>query len=132
MRRMSAAIQFTGAAKLLKSAVHDHEVSFGHDYSGFVLQCWRDALDETEQTLTTGCDMSAVLDVIGLPILLGSSIVAFVEERVKSLKNEGLIFFPVSWGSSNFTPTHLSATIQSVNLCSCWKVLCYFHLPRSG
>ncbi len=37
--------------------------------------------------------MSAVLDVIGRPMLLGSGIVAFVEERVKSLKNECLIFF---------------------------------------
>jgi len=48
-----------------KSAVHDHEVSLGHDCSWFVLQRWRDALDEVEQTIATGRDVSAVLDVIG-------------------------------------------------------------------
>src|SRR6202171_4898238 len=48
-----------------KSPVHDHEVSLSHDRSRFVLQCWRDALDEIEQTLTTRRDMSAVLNVVG-------------------------------------------------------------------
>jgi len=37
-----------------KSAMHHHEVSLGHDCSGFVLQRWRDILAQIEQTLTTG------------------------------------------------------------------------------
>jgi hypothetical protein len=45
MRTISAAIQFTG-----KSPVHDHQVSLGHDRSGFVLQRWRDTPNEIEQT----------------------------------------------------------------------------------
>src|SRR5258708_2618480 len=37
-------------AKVRKSPVHDDEVSLGHDGSRFVLQRWRKALDEIEQT----------------------------------------------------------------------------------
>ena len=43
-----------GSTEAAKSAVHDHEVSLGHDCSGFVLQRWRDILAQIEQTLTTG------------------------------------------------------------------------------
>jgi hypothetical protein len=52
------------SAETAKSAVHDHEVSLSHDRSRFVLQRERKALDEVEQTLTTRCDMSAMLDVM--------------------------------------------------------------------
>ncbi len=62
-----------------KSAVHDHEISVGHDRSRFVLERWRKALDEIEQAITARRDMSAVLDVVGRPKLLGGRIVAFVE-----------------------------------------------------
>jgi hypothetical protein len=47
-----------------ESAVHDHEVSLGHDRSRFVLQRWRDALDKVEKTLAARRDMSAVLNVV--------------------------------------------------------------------
>ena len=51
------------STEIAKSSVHDHEVSLSQDGARFVLQCWRDALDEIEQTLTTGCNVSAVLNV---------------------------------------------------------------------
>src|SRR5439155_25211470 len=76
-----------------KSPVHDHKVSLSHDGSRFVLQRWRDALDKIEKTLTARCDMSAVLNVVRGPVALGRHVVPFVEQSVKSLKNECLIFF---------------------------------------
>ncbi len=81
------------SAEIAKSPVDDHEVSFGNDRSGFVLQRWWDALDEIEQALTTRCDMSAVLNVVRGPVALGRCVVPFVEESVKGLKNECLILF---------------------------------------
>src|SRR5712691_10512367 len=58
-----------------KSPVHDDEVSLSHDRSRFVLQRRRQALDEIEQTLTTRCDMSAVLNVVRGPVALGRYVV---------------------------------------------------------
>src|ERR1700704_379699 len=63
-----------------KSPVHDNDVSLSHDRSRFVLQRWWEALDEIEQTLTTRCDMSAVLNVVRGAVALGSYVVPFVEE----------------------------------------------------
>jgi hypothetical protein len=44
-------------------SMDDYEISIGNNRSRFILQCWRDALDEVEQALTTRCDVSTVLDV---------------------------------------------------------------------
>jgi hypothetical protein len=75
-----------------KSPVHDHEVSLSHDRSWFVLQGWRQALDELEQTLTTGLDMSAVLNVIRRPESLCARIIALVEECVERFQNKSCVF----------------------------------------
>src|SRR6267154_3758757 len=80
-------------AEVRKSPVHDHEVSLGHNHSRFVLQRWRDALDEIEQTRTTKCDMSAVLNVVRRPESFCDRIVTFVEERVERFQDEGLVLF---------------------------------------
>ena len=66
-----------------KSPVHDHDVSLSHDRSRFILQRWWDALDEIEQTLTAGCDMSAVLNIVRRPETLSGCIVTLVEQRVE-------------------------------------------------
>src|ERR1700730_7040251 len=63
-----------------KSPVHDHEVSLSHGRSPFVLQRWRKALDEIEQTFTTRPDMSAVLNVVRRPGSLCGRVIALVEE----------------------------------------------------
>ena len=73
------------STEIAKPPVHDHEVSLGHDRSRFVLQCGRDALDEIEQTLTTWCDMSAVLNVVRRPEWCRGRIVTLVEKRVERL-----------------------------------------------
>src|SRR6266851_4591734 len=92
MRTISAAIQFTGAPKPLNRPCTIHEVSLGHDRSRFVLQRGRKALDEIEQTLTTRCDMSAMLDVVGRPVALSRRVIALVEEGIERLKDNRLIF----------------------------------------
>src|SRR5271170_7686723 len=72
-----------GSTEAAKSPVHDHDVSLGHDHSRLVLQRWRDALDEIEQTLTAGRDMSAVLNIRSRPETLSGCIVTLVEKRVE-------------------------------------------------
>jgi hypothetical protein len=45
-------------------SVDDYEISIGHNRSLFILDCWRDALNEVEQALATRLDMSTVLDIV--------------------------------------------------------------------
>jgi hypothetical protein len=82
-----------------KSPVHDHKILFGYNCSRFVLQRRGNALSEFEQTLTTRGDVSAVLNAVRGPVSLGRYVVPFVEESVKSLKNECLVLFL-------FSPVH--------------------------
>src|SRR6266403_3825796 len=84
------------SAETAKSPMHDHEVSLSADGSRFVLQRWRDALDEIEQTVATRCDMSAVLNVACRPESFCGRIVALVEERVERFQDEGLVLFGCS------------------------------------
>src|SRR6267143_248673 len=79
-------------AEVRKSPVHDHEVSLGHNHSRFVLQRWRDALDEIEQTLTTRCDMSAVLNVVRRPESFCRSIIVSNASMTRALFCSGVVF----------------------------------------
>src|SRR6266699_2627669 len=56
-----------GSTETAKAPVDDHEVSLSHDHSRFVFQRWWDALDKVEEPVAAGCDMSAVLNVVGRP-----------------------------------------------------------------
>jgi hypothetical protein len=60
------------------------------------------AVDEIEQTLAASRYMSAMLNVGREPIAFGPHLVAFVEERVKSLQDECHVLFPLRGGSLNF------------------------------
>src|SRR5260370_11614644 len=75
-----------------KSPVHDHKLSLSHDRSRLVLQRWWNALDEIEQTFTTRCDMSAVLNIVRRPVALSRRVIALVEEGIERLKENRLIF----------------------------------------
>jgi hypothetical protein len=44
--------------------MHDYEVSISDDRSRLILERRRKALDEIEQSLTTGRDMGAMLNVV--------------------------------------------------------------------
>jgi hypothetical protein len=81
------------STEIAKSSVHDHEVSLSHNRSRFVLERGRKALDEIEQAFTTGRDMRAVLNVLRGPVALGRDVVPFVEQSVKSLKNDCFVLF---------------------------------------
>src|SRR6266849_1998896 len=81
------------SAETAKPSVHDHKVTLSHDCSRFVLQRWRKALDEIEQTLTTSCDMSAVLNVVRRPELFCGRIITLVEECVERFQDKGLVLF---------------------------------------
>src|SRR5580700_2468903 len=80
-----------GKAEIRESPVHDHEISFGRDRSWLVFECWRKAPDEIEETFTSRRDVSTVLDVLGRPEFLSSSVVALVKQRVKGFEDKLLI-----------------------------------------
>src|SRR6266851_5428292 len=82
-----------GQAEICKTSVHYYELSISDDRSRLILERRRKALDEIEQTLTTRRDMSAMLNVVRRPVAFGRYVVPFVEECVKSLKDECLVLF---------------------------------------
>ena len=45
-----------------EASMDDHEVAVGHDHARLIFQRRRDALDQIEETIAAGLDMSAVLD----------------------------------------------------------------------
>jgi hypothetical protein len=66
-------------AEVRKSSVHDDEIPFSQNRSMLIFESWRKTLDEIKQALTTGSNVSAVLDVLRLPKLFGSRVVTLVE-----------------------------------------------------
>src|SRR5579862_929573 len=50
-------------AEVRKSSVGDHKISVGHDRSRFIFRRWRKALYQVKQALTTGNNVSAMLNV---------------------------------------------------------------------
>src|SRR5713226_9602379 len=79
-------------AEVRKSSVHDDEIPFSHNRSGLIFESRREALDEIEQAFTTRRDMSAVLDVVRLPKLLGSGVVTLVEQRIERFHDKRFVF----------------------------------------
>src|SRR5580765_1028179 len=75
-------------AEARKSPVHDHKIFIGQNHSSFILQRWRDALDEIKQAVATGRDMSAVLNVVGRPIALSRYVVTLIEQCIESFKHK--------------------------------------------
>src|ERR1700722_4827163 len=78
--------------EVTKSTVYDDEITFGHNDSRVVFQCWRSALYQVKQTLTTRSDVSAMLNVFRRPESLRSCVVTFVEKRVESSEHQCLVF----------------------------------------
>src|SRR2546426_12821400 len=90
MRRISAAIQFTGAPKPLNRPCKITKSPSATMVPGSYLR-WRKALDEIEQAFTARRDMSAVLDIVRRPKLLSGGVVALIEQRVESFQDEGFV-----------------------------------------
>src|SRR5260370_14359740 len=79
-------------AEVRKSSVHDDEIPFSQNRSGLIFESRRKAFDEIEQALTARLNMSAVLDVVGRPIALSSSVVSLIKQRVESFKSKRFVF----------------------------------------
>src|ERR1700733_9554847 len=77
--------------EVTKSSVYDDQITFGHNCSRFVFECWRSALYQLKQTLTTGSDVSAVLNVFRRPESLRCRVVALVEKRVEGPEHQRLV-----------------------------------------
>src|ERR1700730_7428558 len=79
-------------AEVRKSSVHDDEIPFTYNRSGFIFESRRKALDEIEQALTTGSNVRAVLDVVRGPKPLGSRVVTLVEQRIERFQDKRFVF----------------------------------------
>src|SRR5438309_7827114 len=90
IRRTSAAIQFTGAPKPLNRPCTITRSPSATIVPGSYFNVGGMLLMRLN-TLTTRCDMSPVLNVVRGPVAIGRYVVPFVEESVKSLKNECLV-----------------------------------------
>jgi hypothetical protein len=88
---MSAAIQFAGAPNPEKRPWTMTKPPSATMRPGSYFQRRREALDEVEEALAAGCDVRAVLDVVGRPEPLGGCVVAPVEQRIEGLKHECFI-----------------------------------------
>ena len=88
-----------GEAEARKSPVHDDEIPFSHNRSGFVFESGWKALDEIEQALTTWSNVRVVLDVVRRPKLLGSRVVTIVEQRIELLPGQALCFLTPRYDS---------------------------------
>jgi hypothetical protein len=62
-----------------KPPVYDYEISICHNYSRFILECWREALDEIKQALATRLNIRTMLYVVRRPIVLSRYIVTLIE-----------------------------------------------------
>jgi hypothetical protein len=69
-----------------------------------ILQRWGDGPNEVEQAVAARRDMRAVLKVVGRPIALSRCVVTFVKQHIKSVKNEGFVFFRVQEEQLCFPP----------------------------
>jgi len=80
-----------------ESAVHDDEISVGHNDARLVPECRRQPFDEIEESLAPRLDVSTVLDVARRPIPLGLGVIPPVEQRFERLEDELLVsrFFDV-------------------------------------
>jgi hypothetical protein len=72
--------------------VYNHKIFFGYNRSRFILQRRGKALDEIEEAVATGLNMSAVLDVVGRPIARRRFVVPLIKQRVKGFKDKRFIF----------------------------------------
>src|SRR6266576_632042 len=81
-----------GPADSREASVYDDVVALRNDELMFVTQTVGRVADQIEQSLATRFDVSAVLNVVGRPILLSGRIIPLVKQCVEGFKHERLIF----------------------------------------
>src|SRR5271154_6813968 len=64
-----------GLTEAGESAVHDHHIALGHNYTRLIPECLRQTFDEVKQSLAPRLDVSTVLDIARRPISLGFSVI---------------------------------------------------------
>jgi hypothetical protein len=79
-------------AKARIPSVDHYEISICNNCSRFILERWRDVLNEVEKTFATRRDVSTMLDVFGRPIVLSCYVVTLVEQCVESFKDKFFFF----------------------------------------
>jgi hypothetical protein len=82
-----------GCPEPRKPPMNDDEVAISHEQPGLVFQRQRQALDEVEEALAAGSDVSdvrAVLDVFGRPVALRRDVVSLVEQVSKASRTSAL------------------------------------------
>jgi hypothetical protein len=80
-------------AKARIPSVDHYEIFISNNCCMFILERWRNALNEVEKTFATRRDVSTMLDVFGRPIVLSCYVVTLVEECVESFKDKFFVFF---------------------------------------
>jgi len=88
---MSAAIQLFGRPCPEKRPWTITKSTSATITPGSYFQRCRDALDQIEETIAAGLDMSAVLNVVGRPVALSRRIVSLVEEGIEGLEDKYLL-----------------------------------------
>src|SRR6267143_3648403 len=90
MRRMSAAIQLFGRPcpekrpwTITKSPSATITPGSYFSVAG--------TLDQIEETIAAGLDMSAVLDVVGRPVALSRHIVSLIEQRIEGFQDKRFV-----------------------------------------
>src|ERR1700731_513965 len=78
--------------EVTKTSVYDDEITISNDGSRLIFQRWRSALNQVKQTLATGSDVSAMLNVFRRPESLRGRVVALVEKRIESPEHQCLVF----------------------------------------
>jgi len=68
-------------------------VPFRQDKVVLVMQRVRHGASQTEQTVSPGRDVGAVLNVIWRPEFCRFGIITFVEKRIECLENQFFVFF---------------------------------------
>src|SRR6266436_8397828 len=74
-----------------EAPMRDHIVAFSEHNMVLVFQAIGQRAYQVEQTVTSGRDMSTVLDISIGPEALGGGVVALVEERVEGFENERFV-----------------------------------------
>ncbi len=68
-----------------ESPVNDDKITIRHDHPRFILQRWRDALDEVKQPFPPRRDVRTMLNVVGRPIPFGPGIVPLIKKDAQAL-----------------------------------------------
>ena len=76
-----------------ETSVDDDEVSLRDDYSRFIPEGERNALDQVKETIPARLNVRTVLNVVGRPEALRCGIISLIEESVEGFQDDRLIVF---------------------------------------